>query len=113
MSSWEEAIQNLFRSRPPSIGPRTVIEAIKSASENSTNPPLEMFRQRQALLDGVTDDTQSEMTPIAHTADLVTRAQYRAEGRISERESIRLQLKALPNEALFYPANILKILELD
>jgi hypothetical protein len=52
------------------------------------------------------------MTPNAHTADLATRARYRAEGRINERESITNQLKALPAGALFYPANILKILKL-
>ena len=52
------------------------------------------------------------MSPNAHTADLLTRAEYRAQGRIFEREAIAQQLKALPADALFYPANILKILKL-
>lgn len=40
-------------------------------------------------------------------------AKIRAEGRIREREAIAQQLKNLPAEALFYPANILKLLKLD
>lgn len=60
----------------------------------------------------VTDDTQTKMSPNAHTANLLTRAEYRAQGRIFEREAIAQQLKALPADALFYPNNILKILKL-
>ena len=39
-------------------------------------------------------------------------AQLRAEGRIAEREEIAKAIKALPQHALFYPENILKILKL-
>jgi len=118
MSSWEEAVRHLFNKHPRAMSAETVIRAIKSAPETPTNLPAvgsesRTFAETQLLLDGVTNDTQSEMSPITHTADLITRAQYRAEGRISERESIRSQLKALPSEALFYSANILKLLELD
>ena len=54
----------------------------------------------------VTERTQPEMSPSAL-------AKIRAEGRIREREAIAQQLKNLPAEALFYPANILKLLKLD
>ena len=54
----------------------------------------------------VTERTQTEMSPSAL-------AKIRAEGRIREREEIRAALKALPQDCLFYPANILKLLKLD
>ena len=105
MSNWEQAVRKLFQSHPRSISAKTVIEAI-----NSQAPETFTLSARDLC---VTDDTQTKMSPIAHTADLVTRSRYRAEGRIAEREAITATLKALPHDALFYPDNILKILKLD
>ena len=102
--SWEEAVRKLFQTHPRAVSSKTVIEAIKSASENTPTFTL--------ALANVTDDTQTEMSPNAHTDNLLTRAEYRAQGRIFEREAIAQQLKALPADALFYPDNILKILKL-
>ena len=55
----------------------------------------------RALEPAVTEPLHSQMSPNAHTADLLTRSRYRAEGAQTERERIIKLLKEHPHSYWF------------